>query len=222
METNKINANATDFLDKYSAIRFVVESIVDKVNTSEVVKVVSVNDDNTLDVIPIVKMVDAEGSSVEESVIYGVKYFGWQFGDCAIQAKPKENDIGIIVVSKRDITAINSGRVASNRSFCLADGIYIGGLVGFNQTPKNYIKFDNNGGIEITTEHDLTVNAKKKVVVNAKKEINVVSEQEVNITAPAVNIGGSSGSGVARLGDTVTVGGVNGTITSASSIVKAV
>lgn len=219
---NQTNLKAENLLDPYGSLVYIIESLIKNVNTAEVVKVVNVNDDNTLDVIPIVKKVNAGGLAVEESVIYGVKYFGWQFGDCAIQAKPKENDIGIIVVSKRDITAINSGRVASNRSFCLADGIYIGGLVGFNQTPKNYIKFDNNGGIEITTEHDLTVNAKKKVVVNAKKEINVISEQEVNITAPAVNIGGSAGSGVARLGDTVTVGGVSGTITSASSIVKAV
>ena len=233
--TNKTNLKPENVLDYYGSLVFFVNSLIKNVNTVEVVKVVSVNKDEnekydgTLNVIPIVKRVNAEGVAVEESVIYGVRYFGWQFGDCAIEALPKEDDIGFIVVSKRDITSIESGRVASNREYCLADGIYIGGIVGFNQTPKNYIKFTQEG-VEITSEKDLTINAKKdvsvnaekQVIVNAKKEINITSEQEVNVTAPSINLGGSAGSGVARFGDTVTVGGVNGTITSASSIVKAV
>ena len=230
---NKSNIESWNLLDDYGSLIYIVESIVNKVNTVEVVKVVSVNKDEnnnydgTLNVIPIVKRVNAEGVAVEESVIYGVRYFGWQFGDCAIEALPKENDIGFIVVSKRDITAIESGRVASNREYCLADGIYIGGIVGFNQTPKNYIKFTQDG-VEITSEKDLTINAQKdvsinaekQVVVNAKKEINITSEQEVNVTAPSVNLGGAGGSGVARIGDSVDV--QNGVIVGGSAIVKAV
>ena len=248
MKTNKINAEPIDFLDSYNSLIFVINSEIKKLNTMEIVKVVSVNKDEndnfngTINVIPIVKRVDSEGVAVEESIIYEVKCFSWQYGDCKINAIPKENDIGLIVVSKRDITAIESGRVASNREFCLGDGVYFGGIEGFNQTPKNIIDFNQNG-ITITTEKDLTVNAKKEVVLNAEKDVNINADKDikinggknveitasdsVNVIATEVNLGGNSGNFVATVGGLVTTDGTPsgttvGYIAQGSTIVKAV
>ena len=129
---NRTNVSASDFLDDYGALTFIINSLIERVNTTEIVKVVSINGDGTINVIPVVKKVNSEGTTIEESIIYGVKCFGWQFGENAIKSIPAENDVGIMVVSKRDITSIESGRVASNREFCLGDGIYIGGEQTYN------------------------------------------------------------------------------------------
>lgn len=211
MNSNKVNSTPEDYLDDYAAFNFIVNSLIDNVNTVEVVKVVKVNNDNTIDVIPIVKRLTSEGETIGESVVYGVKCFGWQYGVNAIKAKPVVDDIGFVVVSKRDISSIESGRVASNRKYCLADGIYVGGLVGFNQEPTEIITFDDNG-ISIKSTKDIKVEG---VNIEAKASVNA------KIDAPVIELGAGAVNGVARYGDTVEVGGIQGTITSASAIVKA-
>lgn len=208
---NKTNLRASNVLDEYGSLTFIINSLINNINTVEVVKVVKVNDDNTIDVIPVVKRLTAEGETIGESVVYGVKCFGWQYGVNAIKAKPAVNDIGFVVVSKRDISSIESGRVASNRKYCLADGIYIGGLVGFNQAPTEIISFDDNG-ISIKSTKDIKVEG---VNIEAKASVNA------KIDAPVIELGAGAVNGVARYGDTVDVGGIQGTITSASAIVKA-
>lgn len=214
---NKVNVEASDLLSNYGALLFVINSEIKKINTMEIVKVVGINKDKkgvfdgTINVMPVVKRLTTEGTTIEESVIYGVKCFGWQFGVNAIKAIPAENDIGIMVVSKRDISSIESGRVASNREFCLGDGVYIGGLIGFNATPTEVITFDDNG-ISVKSTKDVKIEA-----VNV--DVNASAVAKVN--APSIELGEGAVDGVARYGDTVEVGGIQGTITSASAIVKA-
>lgn len=223
---NFTNAEACDFLDDYGSLTFIINSLINRVNTTEIVKVVSINTDEnnvfdgTINVVPVVKRLTAEGEAIEESVIYGIKCFGWQFGENAIKSIPAVNDIGIMVVSKRDITSIESGRVASNRQYCLADGIYIGGLVGFNATPKRVITFDDNGITIDTGDKDLTINT-TKATVNATSQIDVVAPT-VNIgdATSIVNLGGAGGKGVARIGDSIDV--VNGVIVGGSAKIFAV
>ena len=105
--------------DSLSALAKIAEvTVLGMVNTCEVVKVLDVdNGKNELTVIPVVKNVDSSDNAIEESPIYKVKYFGWQFGKCAIKAEPKEGDVGFIVISKRDISNINGGVVGSKRKY---------------------------------------------------------------------------------------------------------
>lgn len=197
--------------------------IINSVNTCEVVKVLSVNaENNTLTAIPLVKNLTTEDVACEESPIYNLKYFGWQYGKCAIQGTPKQDDVGFVVISKRDISNINSGVVGSKRKFSMADGIYIGGLVGFNATPTEYISLSDDG-ITIKSTKDVNVEA-KNVNVKAETKATVKSETVDIIGTTAVNLGNIGGQPVARVGDSVVVnlstGG--GTITSGSAIVKSI
>lgn len=215
----RVNASPEVFINEYSGLVFLIESIVNKVNTMEIVKVVEVDSaNNKLTVIPVVKKASVENEAVPESNIYGVKYFGWQFGENAIKAVPEVGDIGVLVVSKRDISSINSGIVATNRKFCLADGIYIGGLCGFNKTPTQFIEFNSNG-ISVTTPTTLSVSA-KDVDIQATGNVTVTATTKANVIAKEVILGSANGAAaVARVGDVVDLS--SGKITSGSTIVKA-
>jgi len=214
MSELKSGADPADFLDNLNALSYIINNIVRKVNTTEIVKVVAVNTaNNTIDVIPIVKNVNIENKPIEESIIYGIRYFQWQYGTNALISEPVVGDIGFIVICKKDISQAENGIIASYREYCLADGIYIGGICGMNAIPTQYIKFDANG-ISITSPTALDITA---------PVVNVTASTSATITSPAINLGGTGGKKVALDGDQVKSGNtVVGTIVASSTTTKAV
>ena len=204
-----MGADPADFLDNLNALHYIVNGIVNKVNTVELVRVLAVDTaKKMIDVIPIVKNTNAENKPINESPIYGVKYLQWQYGINGIIAVPVVGDIGLIVVCKRDISQVETGIIGSNRKYCLADGIYLGGIPTLNTAPTQFIEF-NQTGISITSPTQLDVTA---------PIVNVNATTSATITSAIINLGGAGGAQVARVGDSV----VNGKITTGSSIVKAV
>ena len=217
----KMNTDPAVFEDDSLALQFVINTMINnKVNTMEVVRVVNVDEaNNELTVIPVVKNVDSQGEAIQETNLYKVKFIRWQYGINALMAVPVAGDIGLILVSKRDISKIDTGVVDSRRKFNLADSIYIGGLCGFNATPTQYIKFDENG-IEITSPTAINVNApainttSDTATITTTGATTITATGDVNLTGAVVNVKGAninlgegSLSGVARIGDTV-AGGV--------------
>lgn len=166
MNELKISTRPYVFVDEYNSLINIIESVVNKISTVELVRVEKVNSDNTIDVIPIVKNANAENNPIPESVIYGIRYFQWQYGTNAIKATPAIGDIGLIVVCKKDISEAEKGLIGSFRKFNMADGIYIGGIFGLNQNPVQTIELKDSS-------------------------INIISGTELNITSPQTNINGS-------------------------------
>ena len=217
VDFKKSNLVADQRLDGYQSLLFLINSVVNNINTAELVRVIAVDEEKKqIDVIPIVAKPDSEGQKIEPSPIYGIKYIEWQYGTNAIIATPVINDIGLMVVCTKDVSSIESGLVGSYRRYNLADGIYFVGLCGFNATPTQFIKFDENG-IEITSPTALTVNA-PIMTVNAETSATVmtgeatvtatgdvaISGSNVSITGSAINIGsGSGGKAVVLDGDPV-------------------
>lgn len=192
VDFKKSNLVADQRLDGYQSLLFLINSVVNNINTAELVRVIAVDEEKKqIDVIPIVAKPDSEGQKIEPSPIYGIKYIEWQYGTNAIIATPVINDIGLMVVCTKDVSSIESGLVGSYRRYNLADGIYFGGLCGFNQTPTQFIKFDENG-IEITSPTALTVNA-QTMTVNAQKSATVIAGETATISAQSVVLGSSSG-----------------------------
>lgn len=192
VDFKKSNLVADQRLDGYQSLLFLINSVVNNINTAELVRVIAVDEEKKqIDVIPIVAKPDSEGQKIEPSPIYGIKYIEWQYGTNAIIATPVINDIGLMVVCTKDVSSIESGLVGSYRRYNLADGIYFGGLCGFNQTPTQFIKFDENG-IEITSPTALTVNA-QNMTVNAQKSATVIAGETATISAQSVVLGSSSG-----------------------------
>lgn len=191
VDFKKSNLVADQRLDGYQSLLFLINSVVNNINTAELVRVIAVDEEKKqIDVIPIVAKPDSEGQRIEPAPIYGIKYIEWQYGTNAIIATPVVNDVGLLVVCTKDISSIDSGLVGSYRRYNLADGIYFGGLCGFNATPTQFIKFDENG-IEVTSPTALTVNA-QTMTVNAQKSATVIAGETATISAQSVVLGSSS------------------------------
>lgn len=193
-------------VDDMSALLYIIRTQIEsRVNTIEIVKVIKVNEDNTIDVIPVIKGVDNEKNPIDEVPIYGIPYIRWQFGLNAIKATPTINDIGLLLINKKDTSTIAAGIVSNNSKFNPGNGIYLGGLNGLNQEPTQFIEFKEN---EITITGTGTVN------------INAIT---ANINATMINLGGQGGKPVARQGDNVVSGTtVIGQIQAGSTKVLAV
>ena len=212
----KYDARASDLVDDYNALIYIINSVVRNVNTADLVRVLSVDPaTNTLSVIPVVREANADGEMIEETPIFGIRYFQWQFGQNAIKGTPEIGDIGLIVTCRKDISSPESGMVQTYRQYCPSDSIYIGGIFGLNIAPTQYIEFTQNG-INVTTLKDVNITCDKATVT---------ATTSADITAPAINLGGPEGMPIAIQGGRVTSDGTSsgstvGFIAEGSQITK--
>ena len=249
-KSNVPNNNPSREGDFFSAFRQIVRAYLsDNVCTADIVQVAKVSDDGTLDLLPVLERVTTTGETLkntEDDLICGVKPFYFVGGGCEISIPVSVGDFGILLSCKFDIAGFiekhASADVASQRQFDRSNGVFIPfdffaekkTDLTIKRTTENgtdSVVFDDSGitithsgsqtatiilsdsGVSIQTDADISLTATGKVNVDAN---------EATITASAVNLGGSGGQPVARVGDTVTVNGVSGTITAGSSTVKAV
>lgn len=124
-----------------------------------------------------------------------------------IRFNPAIGDQGLLVAGNFDITNYKQTKSqapeGSYRSFNWADGFFL---------PLSFETADDG------------------LLLRNKQSLIKVLEENINVISQSVNLGGDSGKGVARLGDEVTVqitsgssaGTWKGTITSSSSVVKAI
>ncbi len=156
MEINDYN-NPLNTLDKQieSKLAFHMSAIP--------VKVVSVNSEaRTVDVLPMVHMVDSYGNAHPHTIVHGLPFARQQGGNYGVICDPVVGDKGQIVVNSRNIEKVITTRDAAPpdnaRINNLSDGVYIGNL--FNDDPDIYIRFKEDG-IEI--KGDVTINGNLKV-----------------------------------------------------------
>lgn len=149
-EVRKLDISVADMTDDGNALRYIIEKMIwDTVNTVELVRVVSIGVD-TVDVIPVCRKLDNNNMPVNESIVYGVRYIQHQAGDKMIDLPPEVGDVGLLLVSKRDISNPLSGVVGCNRRYNLNDGIYLGSVFGLGKEVKRKISFTEQG-IDIKT-----------------------------------------------------------------------
>lgn len=165
-----LNAGAGAF----NSVSFLVAQMIGRIGTMKLVKVVAVTNEGGVeavgfvDVLPLVKQTDGLGNVTDQATVFGLPYFRIQGGVNAVIMDPKVGDIGLAVISDRDISAVKESKDAatpgSRRRFSISDGVFIGGIL--NGVPEQYIRFQEN-------------------------EIEVVARQKVTITAPQIELNGA-------------------------------
>lgn len=170
-----------DSTSDFNKISFAVRQMMAKLNTMKLVKVTAVHVDapktvgpaGTVDVLPLVTQLDGNGNSVPHGTVYGIPFFRLGGGGNALVCDPQVDDIGMVLVSDRDISAVKSTRAqaipGSRRMFDIADGVYVGGVLAL--TPTCYVAFvDVNGAPGIVLSPDggttsITIAAGKVTIV---------------------------------------------------------
>lgn len=145
----------------YNLWRFLVEGALAKISTSFLAEVIGVHPkDNSVDVLPLVQGVDAEGNELVQSPIYRVPYFSYRGGINEVKLTPSIGDYGICITSYRDIDNVKKTgkrcKPATLRTFDPRDSLYLGCFLSKEQA-KNYIEIKDSG-IYIKTARDLNIN----------------------------------------------------------------
>lgn len=159
---------AADVADEYLAFQFAVKSLLSRISTHKLVKVVSCTNAGGVapygfvDVIPLVGQVAGSGQIVPHGTVYRLPYKRLQGGLNAVIIDPEPDDIGLAAFCDRDISAVKADPEAavanvnaaktntpgSARQYDMADGVYFGGFL--NPQPTQYVQFLPGGaGIKV-------------------------------------------------------------------------
>ena len=197
------------YSDLYAAFSgFLEQYLKNKLDTFMPVKVVGVGSDNSfVNVQPLLQSVKVGGEVITEAPIYyDIPVIMLMGSNIALEFMPSVGDMGFLIGGKWDMSDFKTTKqatpISSNRTFSFANGVYLP------------MFFANK-------QQGITLKNSSAVISILDNTINITADI-VNVTASEVNLGGEGGAGVARLGDEVTVGSSKGTITKASSTVKAV
>lgn len=169
---------------------YLIERMLARVNVATLVKVVAVhpgadNAAGTVDVLPLVDMVDGAGAPTRHTTVYGLPYAQLQGGGYAFVCQPVAGDIGVCLFADSDISSVKSAlkeaTPGSQRKFSMSDGIY---LMGWNPTsaPSKYVKVDG-AGVHVVGNTDVTGSVDSDTSYKVKG-IKVIGEQQPNIPAP--------------------------------------
>lgn len=109
----------------------------------------------TVDFLPLVNQIDGIGTPTKHETVHGVKVQRIQGGKAAFISDPVVGDVGFVMVSHRDISAVVSSNgkqsnPGSYRRFNYADSVYVGHLgLGSNGVPNMFVMAKTNGGWKI-------------------------------------------------------------------------
>jgi hypothetical protein len=143
-----------DQLGAFNPVAFIVSQMLARVRTVTLGKVVSVTNSGgiipagTVDVHPLVSMVDGRGNATPHGTVFKLPYFRLQSGANAVIMDPVVGDIGIMLICDRDVSSVEANQDTapppSMRMFNFSDGLFIGGILG-TTTPTQYLAFTAAG-----------------------------------------------------------------------------
>lgn len=138
---------------EYNQTYTIFDQMLSDVQTAALVKVVSCSNSGgisqvgTVDVTPMVSLVDSQGNIYPHGTIFSVPYCRIQGGTSAVILDPSAGDIGVCVFASRDISVVKETKKesppGSRRKFSYSDALYIGGFL--NAAPSQYVRFSSDG-----------------------------------------------------------------------------
>lgn len=186
------DTGATDF----GTLSFIIRAILSEMATTTLVKVMAVTNagslaaPGTVDILPLVNMLDGANNAYPHRVVYGCPYMRWQGGTNMIVLDPQVGDIGIAVFASRDISSViaNKGQAnpGSRRQYSMADGLYLGSVL--NPIATQFIQF-SLAGIRIHSTNLLQLDA-PNIILHADEAVVINADASMTITTPTLTING--------------------------------
>ncbi len=172
-----------DAATEYGQLAFIVRSILARTATATVAIVRAVNGDGTIDIQPMVAMLDGRNQATPHGIIHNVPFLRLQGGANAFIVDPVVGDIGAAIFASHDISSVKTNKAPSNpgsrRRFDMADAMFIGGLL--NTDAAQYIRIDGSGvAIEADT---VTISGNLTVGSGATGTFSTGTGQTVTVTA---------------------------------------
>ena len=188
-----------DYGSDFNSAARLIDEMMGRMVTMRLVQVVAVHSNGalaaagTVDVLPLVSMVDGNGNVTKHITVNGIPWFRLQGGKNAVIMDPQVDDIGYVDVSDRDISNVKKNFAqsppGSYRTFDIADGIYVGGCLN-NVSPNQAVAFlstgikifDLNGNVIEMTSAGITITGNVTVTGTLTVDQLEVGGAGLNIT----------------------------------------
>lgn len=180
----------TDGGSQFNEIAFMIEVALGGIATMKLVKVEAVTPgedglSGTVDVLPLVNIMDGLGKTTKLATLFGIPVLRIQGGKNAIVIDPVVGDIGIMVIADRDISAAVAAKGQANpgsfRRFNMADGIYIGGIC--NAKPEQLLTFKTDGGWKLLDKFGNIIEAGDDGITITDRSNNVFQMRNTGMKA---------------------------------------
>lgn len=145
-----------DTSHEHNVFVFKVNQILAGKYFTRVVQVMAVDTDaKTVDVQIATNQLDGQGNASPHGTINAIPYGGGQAGTKAFKVTPGVGDLGVMVVSDRDLSAVKSSKAIANpgstRKNSAADGVYLLSILN-NTDPTQFFEW-NDDGVNIVAAH---------------------------------------------------------------------
>lgn len=190
----------------FSAIAFVIRMMTARMVTMKIVRVEAVHLGDgdppataTVDVLPLVNQVDGNFNSSPHGTVFGIPCWRMQGGGGAVIVEPAVGDVGLLICSDRDISAVKAtggdqSNPGSARMFDIADGIYLGGILG--AAPTSYVRFSANGGLKMVDGFGNVLETLSTGIAFTTAPGGTFKVNAVNVGPTHVHSGVTTGAGV--------------------------
>ena len=187
--------------NSFNQLKYLIKQEIMAINTLKVCQVVKVNNDNTLNIKPMVCRLDTNLEPIEPVVIKDVPILRVQGGTGGFQIVYKVGDIVLVGFCDRDTNAVKRSKKQSAPStltpFPLSSGVVLGAVFFANQSV--YVKVDDKiycvGNMVLTG--DISVSGKAEISGNTEIGGNATITGNTTITgvceATAYSVGGTAG-----------------------------
>lgn len=181
--------NLTTNLTDFNALDFYIDGKILKINTIKICKVTAINDDKTLNVLPMVKKLDGKKEPISTNELKGLPILRQQGGTSGFIVDYSVGDIVLVGFCDRDSQAVirskKEAAPATYTPFPLSAGIVLGAVL-FEEA-QIYVKVTDK--IYCVGDLSLTGNAEISGNVDITGNVNTTGNNE----ATTYSVGGTAG-----------------------------
>lgn len=167
----------------------IIDNALSSVSTAMPVTVIQVYDNHTVDVVPMIDMLDNAGNAVEHAPITGIPYVRLQGGEYGLIIKPKVGDKGLVVFASRDISDVvqskGKAKPASLRKHSMSDGMYVASLL--YEEPKTYMEITKDAvSINVPTignDGNIDKNGNSTNIKITNDNVNIAVESDGKVSS---------------------------------------
>ena len=203
---------------EFNQLSFLIKMAMNRINVATLVQVVAVypgagtpDECGTVDVLPLVGLVDGAGAIWPQTTLFGLPYFRLQGGVAAVIVDPVVGDVGLVVFCDKDISSVKAtnGQPSgppTQRKFDMADGFYLGGWMPTIE-PTTFVQVLPSGTINVTTPTNSIVLSPANVTTTMGGTTIVQTGSNVTITGTTKVVGTLEVTGAITADSTITATG---------------
>lgn len=204
-----LNTNVYDLLNGEKGLDNIIHNyILKNIFTCELMKVVAVNDDNTVELETIVYNVFTNGETSEtKNTLHNINVLMLTGGDIKISFQVAVGDIGLYFSFKKDFSNYlkNIDNTTINKNiFQYTNGVFL--PFSLNNTLKDAIQIQKGDNVLVNLSNDLLTIKNNSSLIEIKDNETTMTTQTLTINGNIVVNGNLTGSGTLMMGG-ITAGG---------------